>query len=160
MAVLLLISHIHWDLVMPILPFNSPELSLSCMFHDLASFYGKTGVSKSLYYFLTLLKTCCCITPYDDVIKVLQVVWSSTFFWCSMAQSVANGGTVFPLLRRVHAGVLGTSPGESKLWPARWCYRDREKGVGSTSYRVPLGCRWFRFVLEFCCVWHSSAYGW
>jgi len=60
----------------PILP---PDL-LS-RFLDLTSFNGETGFQKDLNNSLPFLKNFLrCVTPYNDVIDVLQMFWSFTLF--------------------------------------------------------------------------------
>jgi len=44
-------------------------------------FMEKNSFQKYLNYFLTFLKGfSCCVTPYNDVINILQVFWSFTPF--------------------------------------------------------------------------------
>ncbi|GAB0183397.1 DNA mismatch repair protein Msh3 [Grus japonensis] len=83
---------------------------------DLALVYGQSGFQKDLDYFLPFLRDYfCCVAPYDDVINVLQVLWSLTLFQCSLDQPMANGGAVFSPLGQSVPGVLDTPPSEGKL---------------------------------------------
>jgi len=62
---------------------------------NLTSLNGKTSFQKDLNYSLPFVKNfLCCVTPYNDVIDVLQMFWSFTLFQCSLDQPMANGGTV------------------------------------------------------------------
>jgi len=72
-------------LTAPILPFYSQKLDLLRRSFDFTSLNGETGFQKDLNYFLPFLKNfLCCVTPYNDVIGVLQMFWSFTFFQCSL----------------------------------------------------------------------------
>ncbi|CAM9654082.1 unnamed protein product, partial [Bubo scandiacus] len=95
---------------------------------------GKSSLQEDFNYLLSFLKDfLSCVPPYNDIINELQVFWSPTFLQCSMDQSMANGGAVFPPLGQLIPGVLDTPPSECKLWPALWCYWNREKRVSNVS---------------------------
>ena len=69
----------------PILPFYPQKLDLLRRSLDFTSLNGETGFQKDLNYFLPFLKNFLCgVTPYNDVIDVLQMFWSFTLFQCSL----------------------------------------------------------------------------
>jgi len=79
------VDDIHLDLMAPILPFYSQKLDLLCRSLDFTSLNGETGFQKDLNYFLPFLKNFLRgVTPYNDVVDVLQMFWSSTLLQCSL----------------------------------------------------------------------------
>jgi len=79
------VDDIHWDATKPILPFYSLKLDLLHRSLDFTSLNGEIGFQKDLNYFLPFLKNLLrCVTPYNDVIDVLQMFWSFTLFQCSL----------------------------------------------------------------------------
>jgi len=88
------VDDINWDMMAPILPFYSPKLDLLRRSLDFTSFNGETGFQKDLDCFLSFLKNfLCCVTPYNDVINVLQMSWSFTLFQCVLG--LARTGLIF-----------------------------------------------------------------
>jgi len=79
------VDDIHGDLMVPILPFYPQKLDLLRRSLDFTSLNGETGFQKDLNYLLPFLKNFLrCVTPYNDVIDVLQMFWSFTLFQCSL----------------------------------------------------------------------------
>jgi len=79
------VDDIHWDMTAPILPFYSQKLDLLRRSLDFTSLNGETGFQKDLNYFVPFLKNLLrCVTPYNDVVDVLQMFWSFTFFQCRL----------------------------------------------------------------------------
>jgi len=72
-------------LTAPNLPFYSQKLDLLHRSLDFTSLNGETSFQKDLNYFLPFLKNFLrCVTPYNDVIDVLQMFWSFILFQCSL----------------------------------------------------------------------------
>jgi len=79
------VDDILWDLTSPILPFYPQKLGLLLRSLDFTSLNGETCFQKHLNYFLPFLKNFLHgVTPYTDVIYVLQMFWSFTLFQCSL----------------------------------------------------------------------------
>ncbi|KAF4802832.1 hypothetical protein TURU_021596 [Turdus rufiventris] len=117
-----LIDDLSGDLAPSILPLYSQELDLSGRSFEFALSNGKAGSQQNLddpFSFLKYLH--CRVAPHNDVINVLKVFWSLTLLQCSLDQSMADGGAVFPPLGQMIPGVLHDPPGESKLRPALCC---------------------------------------
>jgi len=74
-------SLFYWE--MPILPFYPQKRDFLGRSLDFTSLSGENGFQKDLNYFLPFLKIFLHgVTPYNDVIDVLQMFQSFTLFQC------------------------------------------------------------------------------
>lgn len=80
----------------------------------LSFFYGKTSLQEDFNCLLSQnLPLLCCHTPSYQ--HCTETAISLTLFQCSLNQSMANSGALFPALGQSVPGVLDAPPGESKL---------------------------------------------
>lgn len=136
-----LVDDIGGNLTLFILLLHFQKLDLLSRSLDFAFLDGEASFQENLDDFFSFFEHfCCCLLSHNDVINILQMFWSFTFFQGTLDQSMADGGAVLLLLGQLILGVLHVSLGESKLRLAFCCQRNGEKCIGNVYSGVLLCC--------------------